>query len=197
MVVDTALAWGVVEKVVIAAVGYGLRYFFERKTRLVVFFGHVGEFHLAPTTSSPQGMTVHTHSVELRNAGRLPANKVRIPHKVLIGPGGANVSIRPSIAYTKNVLPNGGEEIQFDTLAPQQQVTLSYLYFPPLFVGQIHEPIRCDEVMARVVNVLPTIVYPRWVKAIAWVVLLVGFVTIVYFGVELVRLIWPWLSSRM
>lgn len=197
MVVDASLVWGIVEKMAIAAVGYAFRYFFERRTRLVVFFSHVGEFHLAPTPTVPNGTTVHTHAVELRNAGRLPAHNVRVPHRFAVGPGGVNVSLFPNLPYTTNTLANGGEEIQIDVLTPQQQVTLSYLYFPPLTFNQIHEPIRCDEMMARQVSVLPTIVYPRWVRGIAWGVLLVGFVTTFYLLAELVRFLWPFLPWRI
>lgn len=42
----------------------------ERRTRLVVYYGNVGYFKL------PTG-DVHTHTVVVRNAGKLPAHNVR------------------------------------------------------------------------------------------------------------------------
>ena len=156
----------------------------ERRPRLIAYYGHVGEFELQPSGENP-GMVVHTHSVVLRNTGRLAAKNVRLPHRLALAPP-LNFSILPQTAFTRTPLTGGGEEIMFPVLVPGQQVTVSYLYFPPLTYLQINAPISSDEGMARVLNVLPTPQLPRWRRAIWWVLAFVGAVTLLYLVAELI-----------
>jgi hypothetical protein len=128
---------------------------------------------------------VHTHSVVMRNAGRLAAHNVRVPHTPTAA--GVNISVFPPVQYTRNALPGGGHELLFPTIVPTQEITISYLYYPPLLAGQINMPIRSDEGMARVLHVLPTAQIPVWLRFILWVLISVGTISILYFLVELSR----------
>jgi len=133
---------------------------FERRARVIVFYGHVGQFDLQPTGQFPTAVRVHTHTVVIHNIGKLAAHNVRLPHNIALAPP-LNFSVQPPTTFARTPLAGGGEEITFPALAPGQQVTVSYLYFPPLFFHQINLPISSDEGMARVLNVLPTPQLPR------------------------------------
>ena len=124
MAIDVALLWDIGGKAVAAVVGGVVTYMFEKRTRLLAYYGHVGLFRLNPTPSSPL-TAVHTHSVVIRNAGRLPAKNVRVPHRIPLAASNVHVSVDPQIAYTVTALPNGGDELRFDVLAPQQMITIS------------------------------------------------------------------------
>jgi hypothetical protein len=77
-------------------------------------------------------------------------------------------------------LENNTEEIFFATLPAKFQVTVSYLYFPPIVVGQINAPIYSDEGPARGISVLPQQQWPWWWLAILWLLIAVGLVTVCY-----------------
>jgi hypothetical protein len=137
---------------------------------------------LQPVGNTP-GMVVRTHTVVIRNTGRLSAHNVRVPHNLPLAPP-LNFTIVPQTAFTCAPLSGGGEEIVFPVLVPGQQVTISYLYFPPLLYLQINLPVRSDEGMARVINVLPTPQRPKWFRAALWTLAFVGAVTLLYLVYE-------------
>jgi hypothetical protein len=142
----------------------------ERRTKLVCYYGHVSSF-------SPPGQgTINAHSVVVRNAGKLPAHNVRLGHKVLPD----LFSVFPPCAYEVQRFQEGNADICVPILAPGDQLTVSYLYAPPLLWNQTNTHVKCDEGIARVLNVLPTPQQPRWVIRIMLVVLFVGAVTIGY-----------------
>jgi hypothetical protein len=190
MVIDFSVFGRIAEALVIALLGGFVARAIERRPRLSVFYGHVGEFQLQPMGQTPS-MVVHTHSVVLRNTGKLAAKNVRLPHNLPLAPP-LNFSVSPQTAFTRTPLAGGGEEIIFPVLVPGQQVTVSYLYFPPLTYLQINLPIRSDEGMARVLNVLPTPQLPKWRLAVWWVLAFIGVVTSLYLIVELII----WLQAR-
>lgn len=89
--------------------------------------------------------------------------------------------------YTQSTLRGGGDEILIPVLAPRQQVTISYLYYPPLRFDQINLAIRCDEGLARQLNVLPTPQMRRWRLWLLRVLIAIGAITVIAGGVLLVR----------
>jgi hypothetical protein len=181
--IDYSLLISAGEKIFLLFVGGLVGRFFERRARVVVFYSHVGAFRLQ--TQQP-GM-VHTHQVVIRNAGRIAAHNVHVPHRGMLNAANIHVSIEPHLAHTIQVLPNGTEEILFPALPAQFQVTVSYLYFPPLVFSQINAPIYSDEGPARVINVLPQPQWPRWLLAVFWCLVFIGAVAVVYALFELVR----------
>jgi hypothetical protein len=189
MVIDFSLFGRIAESLVILFLGGFVGRLIERRPRVSVFYGHIGEFQLQPSGTLPGG-AVHTHSVVVRNTGKLAARNVRLPHRLALAPP-LNFSVLPPTAFTRSPLSGGGEEIVFPTLVPGQQVTVSYLYFPPLLYTQINLPISSDEGMARVLSVLPTPQRPRWQLAILWVLVFIGVVTSVYLVAELAFWITP------
>ncbi len=142
----------------------------ERRTKLVCFYGHVSTF-------SPSGQgALNAHSVVVRNADKLPAHNVRLGHNVLP----ELFSMFPPCAHEVQPFQEGGAEICVPTLAPGDQLTVSYLYPPPLLWNQTNTYVKCDEGIASVLNVLPTPQQPRWILRIMGVVLIVGALTIIY-----------------
>jgi hypothetical protein len=181
--IDYSLLASVGEKVFLLFAGGLIGRFFERRAHVVVFYSHVGQFRL----QTPQPGLVNTHSVVIRNAGRIGAHNVHVPHRGMLNAANIHISIDPHLAHKVQGLPNGTEEILFPVLPPQFQVTVSYLYFPPLVFSQINAPIYSDEGPARVINVLPQAQWPRWLLAVLWGLVFIGAVAVVYALFEMVR----------
>jgi hypothetical protein len=78
-------------------------------------------------------------------------------------------------------------EILFPALPVRFQVTVSYLYFPPIVFSQINAPIFSDEGPALVINVLPQEQWARWLSAVLGGLVLIGIIAVVYALFELLR----------
>lgn len=149
-----------------------------RRPKLITYFGHASVFRLAST-----GQVIHTHAVIVKNTGGQPAKNVRFGHHYLP----ANFEIFPKIPHTvENQTPGGSGDIVLPVLRPQEQVTISYLYFPPLLYSQIHSGVGSDEGFARPLHVLPT---PQYSPRVLWalrLLLAVGAFATTYLIVEAV-----------
>ena len=187
MAIDWALAADVAKGIVLVLVGVVATRFIQRRPRLIAFYGHVGEFRLAPPTATAPAFPVHTHTVIIRNAGSLPAHNVRVPHRGALAVANIHVSVDPGVNHQVNTLPGGQEELLFPVLAPKQQVTVSYLYFPPITWSVINLPISSDEGMAKQVTILPTVQLPRWLIVILWTLIAFGIAALAYIFLELYR----------
>jgi hypothetical protein len=178
-----AIDWSVVKDIalpiVFLVIGAAINRAFERRTRLVTYYGHASAIRLQRTNPP---MTVHTHSVVVTYAGGLAAHNVHLPHNVL-----PEFSVFPSINFTRQTLPGGGEEVVFPILASGQQITITYLYFPPVTYQQVNLPIYSDEGTARVLNVLPTPQPPKWALRLAFALLIVGAITTIYVAYAVVN----------
>src|SRR3954447_15292103 len=104
MTIDWTLLARFVGPVLGALVGWALARFLQRRPKLLSYLAHSA----VTTVQPPEGPAVHvnTHSIVVRNSGRLPANNVRIGHHVL-----PDFSVLPSIQYSVHDLPSGGREI--------------------------------------------------------------------------------------
>ena len=163
-------------------VGVWINRRFESRPILVSHLGHVSSFRHNP----PSGDTIqiHTHSVVLRNAGRRSATNVRLRHNFL-----PEFNVWPALAYKVEDLPDGSREIVIPTLVPEEEITVSYLYFPPVTFAEINAGIKCDQGFAHAIPVLLQRQYPRWLNATAGILMLIGLVAIVYFFYHLAVLI--------
>src|SRR5262245_40701157 len=142
MVIDFSVFGRIAEALATLVLGGVISRAIERRPRLIAYYGHVGEFQLQPSGQYPAAM-VHTHSVVLHNTGKLAAKNVRVPHRLALAPP-LNFSVAPPTDFKRTPLTGGGEEMMFLVLVPGQQVTVSYLYFPPLTWLQINLPISSD-----------------------------------------------------
>ena len=174
--------WGIVATVaapVIALfIGAALNRAIERRPRLVTYLGHVSAHRVEREGGAP--FNVFTHSVVLKNAGRSPAHNVRLSHSIL-----PNFNVHPSIVYETERLPNGDVDIVIPVLVPGQEITISYLYYPPTTWDKINGSVKSDEGLAKFITVLPAVRYPTWVNAIAGGLMLAGAVALLYMVVEL------------
>jgi hypothetical protein len=179
--------WDLVAKlagpVIGAAVGAGLKHVFDSRPRVVAFLGHVSGITLRRPDS--QSLAVGSHSVVLRNAGNKSAQNVRIGHNVL-----PDFQVFPDVTYTVVTLPNGSNEIQFPSLVPKKQITITYLYFPPLTWQQVNTHLETDDGPITVLNVLPTVQPTKLVASIMWALIGIGTVAILY----LIAIFLRWLT---
>jgi hypothetical protein len=170
--IDSSIITKIIVGVVLIIASIFLKRLLERGARLIVYMSQVGEFHL-----QPQG-AVHTHAVVINNAGRLPAQNVHVPHRMLLNANNIHVSTYPAIHYEIKPLKNNTEEIFFPTMPAKFQVTIFYLYFPPILFNQIHAPIYFDQGTAREIRVMPQQQFPRWVLFMLWGLVIIGAGTI-------------------
>lgn len=152
---------------IISLIGGALKIYMEGKSSLVSFIGHVSSF----TLTDEQHTVVHTHSVVVINAGRKTAKNVRLTHAFLP----INYTVYPPVHHTIERNPdNTGGEIVFPVLVPKEQVTISYLYFPPLLWNHINSNIKSDDGFAKIIDVIPSPQPNRLVIAMLWALVFVG-----------------------
>jgi hypothetical protein len=151
----------------------------EKRPQLISYFGHVASFKAMLTNG--QRADVFTHSVVVRNAGKRSATNVRVRHTTL-----PDFQIFPVTSYSVNDLPNG-KEILLPTMAPGEQITISYLYYPPLTYDAIHAGIKSDEALAKQVPVLIQRQYPKWMLFAISSLYFIGALTLVYLFTLLVK----------
>jgi hypothetical protein len=118
---------------------------------------------------------VNTHAVVLRNAGRQAATNVRMSHALL-----PDFNIYHDVQHWTEVLPGGVSDIVIPTLVPGEQIIVSYLYFPPRVATEINAGIKCDQGFAQSINVLLQRQLPRWFISIFWVLVIIGFIAVLY-----------------
>ena len=158
-------------------VGAVVRHYTEARARVISFIGHVSAF----TLQDEQHTVVHTHSVVVRNAGRKAAHNVRLTHGVLP----INITVYPPVQYGIERNPEGAGEIVIPVLVPKEQITVSYLYFPPLVWNQINTNTKSDEGFAKIINVIPMPQPKKWVLAIVWALVFIGASFLFYWIVRL------------
>lgn len=175
--------WDIVIKIVVPlstlVLGKYLDRWFTKRPKLIVWLGHSSAFNVR----SHPPVNVHTHAIVVRNVGRETAHQVRIGHNVLPD----NYQLFPAVPHTIERVGDGISEIVIPTLVPDEQVTVSYLYFPPLLWSQIHSYTKSDEGFAKALNVLPTPQLSRWLIILIWSLVSVGVVSIIYLVIELVK----------
>lgn len=86
----------------------------------------------------------------------------------------------PSVPYRVEDVPGSGADIVIPTLVPNEQVTINYLYFPPLTYQNVNRNVQSNEGFARVVVALPTPQPSRFVLLILRALVLVGCATVLY-----------------
>ena len=180
MLIDWMVVATIAAPIIALFAGVWVNRRFENRPHLISYYGHVSSFRHTPPGGQP--LQVHTHAVVLRNTGRVSATNVRLVHGVLPG-----FQIWPEIAHRVENLPGGGREIVIPTLVPGEQITVSYLYFPPLVYNQINAGVKCDQGFAKEIPVLLQRQFPHWVNRMAGLLILVGIVAVVYILYELLR----------
>ncbi|HCM41974.1 MAG TPA: hypothetical protein DIS66_01480 [Candidatus Omnitrophica bacterium] len=191
MKIDWAVIATIASPIIALFLGALLNRVIECKARLIAYFSHSAAFNL--TGNSP--VTVHTHGIVLKNTGKKPAVDVRIRHHTLP----RDFRVYPVLEHRVENIPSGGAEIVFPTLVPNEQVSISYLYFPPLLYSQIHAGIRHSEGFATEVVALPTPQYPWWLQKTLWFLLTLGSISSLYLFWKAIVFLGPvfeWLKDK-
>lgn len=173
MEIDWTAVATIAAPIIAAFIGGAVNHRFESRPSLISYFSHVAAFQHNPAGGQP--LQVNTHQVVLRNAGRRAATNVRVTHAVL-----PHFRIWPAVMYNIQALPNSMQDVVFPVLVPGEQVTISYLYFPPLTFDQVHAGIKSDQGFAQAIPVLLQRQYPRWINNLVRALMIMGAVTIVY-----------------
>lgn len=169
--VDWNIFAAIASPIIALFIGVWLNRLIEKRAQVIAYLGHVSGISLR----GEHPVRVNTHSVVLRNVGRKTANNVRLGHITL-----PDFSIFPDLEYGINELPGGGKEIVIPKLIPQKQITISYLYIPPLTWDRVNTHLESDEGPIKVVNVLPTIQIPKWLTIIVWILIVYGIIGVLY-----------------
>jgi len=171
--IDWKVVGGAAWSVALLVIGGWLNRLYEKRAKLISYFGHVSSFQTTP----PGGVSVqvNAHSVVLFNAGRKSATNVRLRHAFL-----PDFVIFPDVQHRIETLPSGQREIVIPALVPKEQITISYLYFPPVTFTQVNAGIRCDEGFAHQIPVLLQRQYPKWFNWLAGLLMLIGVLTLLY-----------------
>ena len=153
-----------------------IKHYLEGKSRLVTYIGHVAAF---TNNNAPQ---THTHSVVLQNAGKKSAANVRVPHGVPLT--SVSVQVIPPMHYTFEFSPSGTFQILIPTLAPKEQVTISYLYQEPTVWSQVSWQPKSDDGLAELVQAIPAPRPNKLVRYSSILLALVGLSYILYWAVR-------------
>ena len=130
------------------------------------FIGHASAF----TLQGEPPVVIHTHSVIVRNTGRKAAKNVSLTHAVLP----LNITVYPPVQYSIERNPEGAGEIVIPVLVAKEQVTVSYLYFPPLLWSQINVSTKSEDGFAKIINAIPMPQPRKSVLALVWFLVFVG-----------------------
>lgn len=140
--------------------------FYTESSNVISYVGHVSVFSLQDENKTK----VFTHSIIVRNAGRKTANNIRLGHNILP----ENINIYPEIQYKIEATPSGSSEIVLNSLVPKEQVTISYLYFPPITWDKINTYTKSDDGLAKIIKVIPMPQPAKWSLILAWFLIFIG-----------------------
>ena len=148
---------------------------------LVSLVGRQSSFTLP--SSPPPGVSanwVFGNSIVVKNSGKKAATNVRVVHKFL-----PEFKISPYVYHTVTRQDDGGE-IVFPTLVPDEEVTISYLFYSSTPWDQIYLHTKSDEGFAQTHHVIPTLKPPRWAVWFMKIFTFIGICATVYLLVSLV-----------
>ena len=159
-------------------IGIVIEKWLDRKPKIIGYIGHASAF----TLNDENKTVIHTHSFIIRNPSKKPATNIKVGHYALPN----DFTIFPATEYEIVELDGGIKEIQIPKLIPGEQITVSYLYFPPLVWNQISAYNKHDDGYFKIISVIPSPMYPKWAQKIFQLILGIGLITILYFVVEFV-----------
>jgi hypothetical protein len=156
-------------------VGTGLAWLLNarRRARIEAFFTH-GASHLITGTQ----VVLNSHSLVVRNSGRLPALHVRIVHGYWDPQ--TSFQIIPNHAYTTQVVQPSGSEIMFERLRPGEQITLSYIYPHPTLIDNFQTRVVHDEGVGYFLPITHARIIPTWGRFVLYYLLAAGFAVTLY-----------------
>jgi hypothetical protein len=153
-------------------------YWLIGKPRLYVYSPISTGFRHPPAQEGANPVAIRAGQVVVQNAGRKSATKVQIVAQPGWNPWG--YTIVPNIDHEVRAGPQEQWMIEIAYLGPGETVTVQILNGPNI------DTVRSMEGPAKVVDVIHQRVFPRWVQSIVLVLMLVGFITMVYAMVRMI-----------
>lgn len=173
MKIDWPLLVSIVIPLLTLFLGAVLNRLVERRAKLTTYLGHASVFELHPNNGPAE--LIHTHAIVITNVGGKAASNVRLTHNHL-----PDFHIWPALPHTVEDIPGGSRDIVIPVLVPGQQITVSYMYFPPITWNLINGPVRSDEGLAKVLNMLPVRQFSKPVRFFIGYLMLAGTIATLY-----------------
>ncbi len=146
----------------------------QKKPKLIYYLSSLSDFDVRTQTNTVQ---IYTHSITIINNGNATAEKIEISHKFLP----KDYKISPTMPHVIK-----GNIIEIERLNAEQNVQISYLYFTPYTIDQIHDFVRSKECLAKIIPVTPAKIYPKWLRIILGTLIVIGAITILYLVITII-----------
>jgi hypothetical protein len=172
MHVNWILIFNIAAPIATLVLGALIARYFERRPKLLTHYGYISAFKLRDERQTP----VFTHTIVVRNAGNSTATNIVIGHNHLP----VNYQIYPPTRHEVRPVADTGDEIYIPALVAKEQITISYLYFPPLTYNDINTYVKSDEGLARVLNAILQPQPPKWLMFIIWTLVFAGAIALIY-----------------
>lgn len=157
--VDVDAVIRIVSPVMVSIITVIVKNFTERKPRLIVYLKSATQHPIPRQSNSDNSNSaavdevrsahVNTHVIIIKNIGKKTANNVRIDHEYFP----ESYHVFPPINHVVTKREGGSAEILIPTLVPDEDVQISYLYFPPILWTTVNAYVKCDEGKALTMNV--------------------------------------------
>jgi hypothetical protein len=159
---------GYIATIVVSLLTGYLVQFIQPRSRLLYWSPHNFIFNL-----KTEGVVLQTNSLTVQNSGRLPAEDVEIIHKQRPD----FFELFPAMDCQESTNANGEHVLKIKSLGPKEWVVVQLLSYktPPVFRN-----VRWKHGQAKMVQIQPQRVWPKWVLAIANALLLIGTATVAY-----------------
>ena len=165
----------------VAIIGVVAKYYLEGKPKLITFLVHSVAHPMPPDLATGQVLgDVHTHTIVVMNTGNKTAHNVRIDHAFFP----ISYVLTPPKNHTVTHGQGSSAEICIPVLVPHEQISISYLYFPPVTWSQISGWVKCDEGMAQAIQVIPSTPPPKPLLGLFWTLAFIGASTVVYWALR-------------
>jgi hypothetical protein len=170
--------WTVIATALVSfAVAY-FAYWLSGKPRLIVFSPNSTAFQLDPLQEGAQPLHIRAGQVIVQNAGRKSATQVQVMAQPGPRPWGYNIV--PNVGHSIRHGARGEWLLEFPYVGPGETITVQILNGPNI------DSVRSAEGTAKVVQVIHQRVFPKWLSATIWVLVLTGFGTVVYTALTLI-----------
>ncbi len=160
------------------------KFYADAKPKLITYLVHSFAIPTRNQLFNNTPLIIHTHSIVVRNSGKKTANNVRIGHSNL-----PDFQIYPNLIHEINRRPDNSGEILIPTLVPGEQVTIGYLYYPPLTFQQVNTYCKADETSAKFLNVTPMVPFTPTQAFVFWGLIFIGASSLLYWMIHLI-IVW-------
>lgn len=164
-------------------------YLFRPRVKLVWASPHSWTFLLQAPPTPAQGVTanqatvlptfnVYTASIYIGNLGRVAATEIELTFNWQP----ANYNIWPARPYETHTSADNRFTLKFANLAPREQFQIEFLENKklPVLIG-----VRSKECVGKQIQMRAFKVFPRWVYAVFWGLVILGIAAIVYVVIKL------------